>query len=360
MTETDPEITESDQAALLDWFEEHRRNLPWRSDDRDPYPVWVSEVMLQQTRVDTVIPYFEEFMKTFPRLEDLAEAEEEEVLNLWEGLGFYTRARNLHSAAKKLVREFDGTFPRTVDELETLPGIGPATAAAIASFSFQKPVPFLDGNVFRVISRYAGYTENTERPEGKAFVRETVRRSMTDEQPGSFNEALIELGALICTPSDPVCEQCPLRSNCVAYEKGIQEQLPFRGASRDVPNRTRTGILIRRGETILMVRRPSSGLLGGMWEPPALWNKENETLEETARRTMKWALGRTVQLSELEEAVTHTYSHFHLKMPLFRGRVRNPATGEDAWPSRWVTRDDLDEIPIHGAAKKALDESISL
>jgi len=354
VTESNPGLADADRDALLRWFRENRRDLPWRTEDRDPYPVWVSEVMLQQTRVDTVVPYFNRFMEAFPSLEDLAAADEEEVLNLWEGLGFYSRARNMHRAAQKLLETFNGSFPEDVDALKTLPGVGPATAAAIASFSFQKPVPFLDGNVFRVMSRYTGYAGNTETSEGTSYVRASVRNSMPSDQPGTFNEALIELGATVCTPSDPDCPGCPIRDGCVAVDEDLQEDLPYRGTSREVPTRTRTGLLIRRGSTILMVRRPSSGLLGGLWEPPALWNEDEEPIETTARRTMRWALGRTVQLEQLDEPVTHTYSHFKLQMPLFQGRVRNAETGPDAWPAQWADPETLDELPVHRAARKAL------
>ena len=343
------------QDALLDWFLEHRRELPWRTEDRRPYTIWVSEVMLQQTRVDTVIPYYEKFMERFPSVYDLAEADEEDVLNLWEGLGFYARARNMHESAQMIVQEHDGVVPDSVEELQNLPGIGPSTAAAIMSFAHQKQVPYLDGNVYRVISRFTGYTQNTETPEGKRYIRSVVDESMPPEQPGVFNESLIEFGAKVCTPSNPSCEACPLSPGCVAYRKGIQEELPYRGERREVPTRTRTGVFVTCGEEILLTRRPSEGLLGGMWEIPALWNEDDESLMQSACRTASWSTGSMQDVQQLDRTVTHKYSHFHLKMPLFKVQVNERVTGEDLWTSGWYKPQNLDEIPLHRAAQKALD-----
>lgn len=351
-----PELVINDEQRnrLLNWFRENRRDLPWREEHRSPYTIWVSEVMLQQTRVDTVIPYYQRFMETYPDIETLARASEEEVLNLWEGLGFYARARNLHQAAKVIVEEHGGDFPASRDQLEELPGIGPSTAAAILSFAFQQQVPYLDGNVFRVISRYVGYAENTETAEGKQFIRAIVEESMSAEQPGVFNEALIELGAVVCTPSHPDCDNCPLGTECVARKEGIQEELPYRGKTRDVPTRTRTAVLIRSHGEILMVRRPSEGLLGGMWELPALWNEDDESVAETADRTATWAVGESGTVQSVDKTIRHTYSHFHLQMPLFELTVEDPASAEHEWSSKWCSPNQLQQIPIHKAAIKAL------
>lgn len=325
-------------------------------ENRSPYTIWVSEVMLQQTRVDTVIPYYERFMEAYPNVEDIAAVSEEEVLNLWEGLGFYARARNLHETAGIVVRKHDGTFPQTKEKLEELPGIGPSTAAAILSFAFQKRVPYLDGNVFRVISRFTGYMENTETAEGKTFIRSIVEESMPADQPGQFNEALIELGAKVCTPSDPECEHCPLASDCVAYRKEIQEDLPYRGETREVPTRTRTALFVRCGSDVLLTRRPSEGLLGGMWELPALWNQDDESLLETAKRTRDWAVGTSGDVQPAGETVKHKYSHFHLNMPLYELRVDERTTGGELWESGWFAPGDLDGVPLHRAAQKALEQ----
>ncbi len=355
VTDTARRIAEGDRTKLMDWFKRNSRDLPWRDESREPYDIWVSEVMLQQTRVETVIPYYNKFMDKYPTLEHLAEADEEDVLNVWEGLGFYARARNLHSAAKQLLEDYDGDFPSRSDELQTLPGIGPSTAAAIVSFSYQKSEPYLDGNVFRVISRYMGYTENTETAEGRQFIESVLRASLPEERPGTFNEALIELGALVCTPSQPDCGACPIHEHCVAFRKNLQDELPYRGETRNIPTRSRTAVHVQCGDRILLTRRPSEGLLGGMWELPALWNRDEETFEETARRTLSWSLGREVQPLPMRETVNHTYSHFHLKMPLYRTRVDQEQTGEDLWTADWFREDEMEEIPVHGAARKALE-----
>lgn len=356
MENVDQHIPDEARERLLSWFRTNQRDLPWRGADRSPYTIWVSEVMLQQTRVDTVIPYYEQFIEAFPDVQDLANAREEDVLNLWEGLGFYARARNLHASANHIVQEYGGTLPQTQEELEQLPGIGPSTAAAILSFAYQKQVPYLDGNVFRVISRFTGYTESTEEADGKRFIRSIVTGSMPVERPGVFNEALIELGANVCTPSSPDCEGCPLASDCIAKREGIQEQLPYRGETRDVPTRTRTAVFIRSDDRVLLVRRPSEGLLGGMWEFPALWNEGDEPLEETVRRTTDWCLGRPIEAQRTDVTVKHKYSHFHLVMPVYGVTLDEPMTGDDVWQSDWFAADGITSVPVHRAAQKALEQ----
>ncbi len=348
-------MKKSDLQNLLHWFRKNARDLPWRKESRSPYLVWVSEIMLQQTRVDTVVPYFREFISRFPDVDALAEADEEEVLQVWEGLGFYARARNLHEAAVLVQNEYGGSLPADFDELQNLPGIGPATAAAIMCFAFQGSVPYLDGNVFRVISRYHGYTENTESSTGKEFVRNAVRQCFHDEDAGRVNEALIELGALICTPTSPACDRCPISDSCTALMKNIQEQLPYRGETRNRPTRTRTAVAVYRDNELLLVRRPSEGLLGGMWELPALWVKEEEEHEETARRTLQWALINGGEIKKQLGMVHHGYSHFKLRMPVYLAETSDVETTHDLWNHRWLTASRHESVPIHNAARKGLE-----
>lgn len=252
---------------LLQWFAVHRRDLPWRV-GRNPYRIWISEVMLQQTRVDTVVPYYRRFLEAFPTVPSLAAAPEADVLKLWEGLGYYSRARNLHRAAQQIVERFAGELPRTVDELRTLPGIGRYTAGAIASIAFNEPVAAVDGNVLRVIARLAGITDVITKAAVQRRIEEHVVAMIPPGQAALMTEALMELGALVCVPRTPLCEQCPWQDDCVAVAKGIAAELPNR------PARTRPRIVmgavavVRSGDTVLVTQRPEEGLLAGMWEFP--------------------------------------------------------------------------------------------
>lgn len=248
--------------GLLRWFDRHKRDLPWRCEPRDPYHVWLSEVMLQQTQVATVIPYFERWVRRFPTIADLAAAPLDEVLKLWEGLGYYARARNLHAAAQIIMRDYGGQLPRTVDELMALPGIGRYTAGAIASLAFGARAPVLDGNVRRVLSRAFGLRRPAE-AELWALAESLLPR----RRAGMFNEALMELGATICAPRAPRCSACPLRAMCQAYAGGDPEAYPAKPARRTTPHHeVLTAVVVDGDGRVLLGQRPQHGLLGGLWE----------------------------------------------------------------------------------------------
>ncbi|PJF46906.1 MAG: A/G-specific adenine glycosylase [Chloroflexi bacterium] len=249
-------------SRLLRWFERHKRDLPWRREPRDPYHVWLSEVMLQQTQVATVIPYFERWTQRFPTLETLAAAPLDEVLKLWEGLGYYARARNLHAAARIIVHERRGQLPRTVEGLMALPGVGRYTAGAIASLAFGARAPVLDGNVRRVLSRIFGLARPTE-----AELWTLAESLLPRRRAGAFNEALMDLGATICTPRAPRCSACPLRALCKAYAGGHPEAYPSKPAKQQTPHREATTVVLVDGAgRALLGQRPRHGLLGGLWE----------------------------------------------------------------------------------------------
>jgi len=344
-------------ARLLAWYAKHKRDLPWRRDAHDPYRVWISEIMLQQTQVATVIPYYERFLARFPTVQALADAELDDVLKVWEGAGYYARARNLHRAAKEIVARFDGKLPGTVDELLTLPGIGRYTAGAIASIAFQRDAPVLDGNVIRVLCRYFKIEQNPK--EGK-FQRELwglAETLLPRGRAGEFNQALMELGATVCTPRNPQCGVCPLKRNCQARRLGMQDRLPARAKKPKVPHHEiAVGVVRKRGK-ILIAQRPAEKLLGGLWEFPGGHREKNESLAACVRREVKEELGITVKVEGEFAVVDHAYSHFSITMHAFHCRWvsgRPRAIGCAAW--KWIAPKDLDDYAFPKANRKIIEQ----
>ncbi len=256
-------------APLLTWFQQNQRDLPWRR-DRDAYHVWLSEIMLQQTRVQAVIPYYERFLNICPTVRDLAALDEDRLLKLWEGLGYYSRARNLHRTARIICQEYGGTFPADYTALRALPGVGDYTAGAIGSIAFDLPVPAVDGNVLRVVSRLTADNRPIDEPKVKRALTETVRDLLPVSHSGDFNQALMELGATICPPSGtPRCGVCPVANLCEGYTQGIAATLPMKKAKKSRRIEARTVLLLRAAGKIGLRRRPKQGLLAGLWELPA-------------------------------------------------------------------------------------------
>ena len=255
------------RGALLRWYRRARRDLPWRHTS-DPYRVWISEAMLQQTRVETVIPYYHRFLDRFPDVAALAGAELDDVLGAWQGLGYYSRARNLKRAAEHVVECCGGELPDTADALRELPGVGRYTAGAVASIAFDRPEPIVDGNVARVLSRFHGLTEDPKSRAGQKRLWEEAERLVRGRSPGDLNQALMELGATVCTPRSPECPRCPVRADCVALRGGDPEALPAGGKRPKVRDITAVAALVERRGRVLAVRRPETGLLGGLWDLP--------------------------------------------------------------------------------------------
>ncbi len=249
------------------WYRVAARDLPWRR-TRDPYAIWVSEIMLQQTRVDTVVPYYQRFMQRWPDVAALAAAELEEVLQAWSGLGYYSRARQLHRAAGEVMARFGGALPRDAAGLRALSGIGPYTAGAIASIAFGAREPLVDGNVVRVLSRSAGLDDDMRTGAGRAKVWARARELVQGPDPGALNQALMELGATVCTPKAPRCDVCPVRRRCASFAQGMTEARPRLGARRPPVAREVVAAVIARGDDVLLARRAPHGLFGGLWEPP--------------------------------------------------------------------------------------------
>jgi A/G-specific adenine glycosylase len=293
---------------LIQWYRRARRDLPWRIEqaDRgfpDPYHVLVSELMLQQTQVATVIPYFHRFLARFPRLADLAGAPEQEVLRLWQGLGYYSRARNLQRAAQQVVAEHAGSVPSAVDALLRLPGIGRYTAGAVASIAYGERAPILDGNVARVLCRVDAITENPQEPKVRERLWQRAEELLPSKQVGTFNSALMELGATICTPRNPKCLLCPVQAHCLARAKGLQEQIPQKKKSKPTPLEKRQVLCIRHGDHWLIEQRPAKGRWAGMWL----------FITRPADSTSEWPVkisGRPKSLGEIEHQLTHRRYEF--------------------------------------------------
>ena len=340
--------------ALLAWYDEHRRDLPWRR-TRDPYAIWISEAMLQQTRVETVIPYYERFLARFPNVETLATAEQDDVLGLWAGLGYYSRARNLHRAAQKVADEHGGVLPDDAAGLRKLPGVGRYTAGAVASIAFDKPEPVVDGNVVRVLSRVLGVREDVGAKSVIDHLWVQAGALARGPRPGDLNQALMELGATLCTPRAPRCLVCPLEGHCDAKRRGDAEELPRKG-TRSAPRKVAAVVAeLRRGSRLLAVRRPEGGLLGGLWDLPGGALAPGEAPAAGLTRTLDEQLALHIEQPRCVGSVGHVFTHRHLELHVFRaaasrGRVRR--RGFDA--HRWVSPAGLAELPVATVTEKAL------
>jgi A/G-specific adenine glycosylase len=301
---------------LLDWYQTHARSLPWR-DQIDPYLVWVSEIMLQQTRVETVIPYFKRWMGVFPNIDSLASASQQEVLAEWEGLGYYSRARNLHRAAQIVRAEYGGHLPREVNRLCQLPGIGRSTAGAIASIAFGMDEPVLDGNIRRVLARLFDVREPSRSAAGEKQLWELAEAHLPPRKAGDYNQALMDLGALVCTPQHPRCEACPLNTTCVAYASGVQEERPIRLSKPTLPHHIVSSAIIQKNHQVLIAQRPPDGLLGGMWEFPGGKVEAGEDLITGLKREICEELGVEILVGSPFGVYHHAYTHFRVTLHAF-------------------------------------------
>ncbi len=298
------------QDDLITWFEREQRDLPWRK-DQDPYKVWVSEIMLQQTKVDTVIPYFNSFIKQFPNIQSLAEAEEDRVLKAWEGLGYYSRARNLQCAVREVHESYGGIVPNTPKEISTLKGVGPYTTGAILSIAYGVPEPAVDGNVMRVLSRILLIKEDIAKPKTRKVFEEVIRDLISKENPSFFNQGLMELGAMVCTPTSPSCLLCPVREHCRAFAEGVQRELPVKTKKKSMKQVALVaGIFKDKDGRILIHKRPSEGLLANLWEFPNFVKvDELGTAKQQLQQLMKTEYGLTVRPGEYVCDIKHVFSH---------------------------------------------------
>ena len=344
------------QQTLLKWFRANARDLPWRK-NRTPYAAWVSEIMLQQTQVATVIDYFNRFMKRFPTVEKLARARQDSVLKLWEGLGYYSRGRNLHKAAKLIVSDYGGQLPGTVDELQKIPGIGRYTAGAIASIAFNRPAPILDGNVIRVLCRLFCIDGNPKDTPVKNQLWDLAETLVHTQHPGDFNEGLMELGAMVCTPQNPQCPTCPLRNYCQASKTSRQHELPVKQKQAPLPHYTIVvGIVFKNGK-ILIDKRRQNALLGGLWEFPGGKKKKSESFKAAVAREVKEETGIEITVGKRLCIVKHTYSHFkitlHAYLCEYESGTAKPLGCDSA---KWIAPQNLSKYAFPAANAKIISK----
>lgn len=341
-------MTQVPPARLLSWYGRHRRDLPWRR-SKDAYRIWVSEVMLQQTTVKAVTPYYESFLARFPTLPALAGASEDEVLAAWSGLGYYHRARNLHRGARHVMAHHRGRFPRTLEAALAVPGVGLYTASAVLSIAWDVPLPVVDGNVRRVLSRLFALRGPGWQKDAPFYDR--AEELLAREAPGDWNQALMELGATVCLPKQPACPVCPLRASCAALAAGLQDELPERKRRRDPVHVTVAAAVIEDGGRILLVRRGEGRLLGRMWEVPQT-GLESAGLGDLARE-LRERHGLEVEAGPLVGRARHAITFRRISVEAYRARLtRLPADDPDR--VRWVTVDDLASLSLSSMTRKIL------
>ncbi len=347
-------MNKPDPQTILDWYDRHARRLPWRvppAQSRkgvrpDPYHVWLSEVMLQQTTVATVGPYFAKFLARWPRIEDLARADMDDVLTEWAGLGYYARARNLHKCARVVLNDHDGVFPDTEEGLRALPGIGPYTAAAIAAIAFDRKAAPVDGNIERAMARLFAVT--LPMPEAKPVLRDHAARMTPERRAGDYAQAVMDLGATVCTPRSPACALCPWSHACLARAQGIAEELPRRPPKRARPTRRAVAYwMVRRDGAVLLRRRPEEGLLGGMMEVPSTPWEEREDFHDSPPVDARWR--------ELPGLVEHGFTHLQLQLQVKAARV-------DARKARfgvWVQVEELGDYALPTLTRKVVRHAMA-
>ncbi|MBN8706381.1 MAG: A/G-specific adenine glycosylase [Bacteroidetes bacterium] len=331
---------------LLAWYNLNKREMPWR-DTRDPYLIWISEIMLQQTQVETVRPYFDRFIKQFPDVSSLATANQQQVLKSWEGLGYYSRARNLQKAAKLLVDEIAGELPTNFTDLLNIPGIGPYTAAAIASIAFSEPVPVVDGNVFRVFARINELEDDISRPQTRTLVFNSLKEIIPTENPGDFNQAIMELGALVCRPKQPKCDECPVAGFCSGFRKGTFSGFPVKKKMKERPHKEiAVGLCFFEGK-VLIARRHENQMLAGLWEFPGGKLEVGETLPECVIREFKEEVGLDVIVTDKIAAVNHAFTHFTITVHAYICKHISgealPLSGSEV---KWVFPEELSQFPF--------------
>ncbi len=364
------------QQKLLDWFKKHSRPLPWRRHYR-PYDVWVSEVMLQQTQVETALPYFNQWMKAFPDIASLAKADEKKVLKSWEGLGYYSRARNLHESAKTLMREHSGKFPQDYEAILSLKGIGRYSAGAIASIAFNQDQPIVDGNVLRVLSRLYAIRKPIDVEKNKAHFWKLQKDLIPKGRARYFNQALMELGALVCKKENPLCESCPVQSNCKAYKNGDPEAYPVKQKKKKMVKVIAAALVVEKNKKFLIRKRPLGKIMGGLWEFPEWKLSLNRKLplKEIKQKTLQNArreLGKNLQvlkyLGPLKRNYTHHLETLHVFEAIGMGDAKTPACRQAGGGRRgdlserqdpfqslqaiWATKKDFAKYPFSSAHAK--------
>lgn len=350
---------------LIMWYEANAQPLPWRILPKDrahtrpnPYHVWLSEIMLQQTQIETVIPYYNRFLNAYPTIHDLANAPLDEVLKMWEGLGYYSRCRNLHQTAKR-ISDQNGQFPPTIEGLLALSGIGRYTAGAIASIAFDLPAPVLDGNVIRLFARLTDLADDVTLSTTKESLWDLAHQWMPNQRTGDYNQALMMMGQTVCTPKNPKCEICPIQQHCQAYTNGTQSERPVKPKKSPTPHYdVAAGIIMGDDGRILIAQRPNEGLLGGLWEFAGGKREDGETMPQALIRELQEELGITVEVGDLFIKVKHAFTHFKITLHAYTCKiiagtpqllgVQNVA---------WVTLDELSNFAF-GKADRGVIEAL--
>ena len=345
---------QSFRKRLLAWYAKHKRDLPWRR-SKNPYRVWLSEVMLQQTQVETVKPYFQRFLKAFPTVKHLAQADEQEVLRLWEGLGYYRRARQLHAAAQQVVDQFGARFPDDLQALQSLPGIGRYTAGAIASIAFDRRAPILEANTIRLFSRLLAYREAPTKAAGQRLLWQAAEEVLPRKQIAPFNQALMELGSLVCSPTNPRCDQCPVATLCITNELGLQESIPKSAKKVKFTDVSEVAVVVRKNEKVLLRRYAEGQRWAGLWDFPRFEIESEGPLfvrDELISKVQKQT-GIAIRPGGLLKTIKHGVTRYRITLDCYEatfdsGRVTS--TKEE--PIRWVTTPELIDLPLSTTGRK--------
>ncbi|RYG73254.1 A/G-specific adenine glycosylase [Lentibacillus lipolyticus] len=342
------------QKELIEWYQANKRNLPWRA-DQDPYKVWVSEVMLQQTKVDTVIPYFQRFISKYPTPYDLAYADEQDVLKTWEGLGYYSRARNLQNAVREIVSSYDGKVPDNPKQLGSLKGVGPYTKGAILSIAFNQPEPAVDGNVMRVLARVLKIDDDIAKSGTKKKFEQLAAAIVSHDDPSSFNQGVMELGALVCTPKEPMCMFCPVQDYCRAYQSGVEQELPVKSKTKKQKTVQYAALLIQNDNgDIVIEKRPENGLLANMWQFPMV--PVDEIGKAHIEQWFRMEYGIDIILQVKKGNVSHVFSHLRWQLEVYEAYTTSLETADNR--HRFVSSSELDHYPFpvpHQKMMKYLD-----
>jgi A/G-specific adenine glycosylase len=340
------------RSSLLEWYASNHRKLPWRRTS-DPYEIWISEVMLQQTQVTKVLEYYHPFIARFPDVFHLARADEQEVLKYWELLGYYSRARNLHKAARLVVEKFGGVIPQDCHDFRSLPGVGDYIAAAVLSIAYQRPYAVLDGNVKRVMSRLFLLKEPVNDSKAINGFRKKVDLLLAKNKAGQFNQAMMELGAVVCKPHNPSCPECPVKSYCGAFQSGLQNKFPVRIPQKVIPQyRISVGIVFKNNK-VLITRRKDEGLLGGLWEFPGGKVTPAENSYQACIREIKEEVNLAVEIKKFFTTIKHAYTHFKIVMDVYICRYKSGRVKlRSAQDFRWINIVEIEKFPFPGANHK--------
>jgi A/G-specific adenine glycosylase len=350
---------------LLAWYRKNKRDLPWRH-TQDPYAIWISEIMLQQTQVDTVIPYYERFLKTFPSVKALAEAPLSSILKAWENLGYYSRAKHLHETAKIIVNDLGGSFPGNPEDLRKLPGIGSYTAGAIASIAFGHAFPAVDGNVRRILCRIFAIEKSPKAPKVIQSLEQLAGELVPKKNPGEFNSAVMDLGATLCRPKAPRCQDCPLASLCRARTMGLENELPQVEKRAKIPHRQGVcAVIFDVSGRLLVVQRPGTGLLASLWKLPGGFSTCKKDLPGELIRKVKEELGIEILAGEKLGEVDHAYTHFRLTLHAFEARLskgspRTPITCKGCQAFTWAGAEDLENLAFSRVDRMILEKILDL